>query len=270
MVVLLKPLTMNLEILSHRLIIFLTFIALASLTSCGSSKNVSKEHIYFQNGNDTVVSQSKETLIQSNDLLGIQVFSKTLNQEQAAIFNIPSTAGTSQGYQVNLAGNIELPVIGSVKAAGLTKDQLQVEITQKITSYVKNPSVLVKFLLFNVNVLGEVRSPGVQKFTVDRVTIIDALSAAGDLTDYGKRDNIIVIREEAGKKIYHTVDLRNRELFDSPVYVLQPNDIVYVSPTTGKLKSLSADPEAQRRTGLFFTVSSFIISFAAVIITVLR
>ena len=128
----------------------------------------------------------------------------------------------------------------------------------------------MRFLQFHVNVLGEVRAPGTQKFNVDRVTIIDAIGAAGDLTDEGKRDNVTVIREQEGKKIYYQVDLRSKELFRSPVYVLQPNDIVYVAPTNNKLKTLSVDPDSQRRLGLFFTVSSFIISVAAVIITFVR
>ena len=248
-------------------IVILIFIH-AMITGCVSSKNVAAEHLYFQQGNDTVATQQKETVIQPNDLLSIQVFSKTVNQEQAAIFNVANTAATnSPGYQVSNSGNIELPVLGSVRAAGYTKDELQASLMQKLNPFVKNPSVVVRFLQFNVNVLGEVRSPGTQKFLVDKVTLIDALSAAGDLTDYGKRDDVIVIREENGKKIYHKVDLRSRTLFESPAYILQPNDIVYVSTNTTKLKNLSVDPEKQRRTGVFLTVTSVILSIATIVIT---
>ena len=248
-------------------VVFFIFIS-GVLISCGSSKNVAKEHLYFQQGMDTVLTQQKETIIQPNDLLSIQVFSKTVNQEQAAVFNVANTSATnSPGYQVNSAGNVELPVIGSVKAVGYTKDELQLSLMQKLTPYVKDPSVVVRFLQFHVNVLGEVRSPGTQKFLVDRVTLIDALSAAGDLTDYGKRDDVMVIREEKGKKIYHKVDLRSRTLFESPAYILQPNDIVYVGTNATKLKNLSADPEAQRKTGVFLAITSVLISLATLIIT---
>ena len=135
---------MNQKSGNHSLLILFIAILQVLFSACGSSKNISKEHIYFQNGMDTVVSQSKETIIQANDLMSIQVFSKTLNQEQAAIFNIPATTGdNNKGYQVNTAGNIELPVVGSIRPAGFTTQQLQSEIAQKITSYVKNPSVPV-------------------------------------------------------------------------------------------------------------------------------
>jgi polysaccharide biosynthesis/export protein len=241
------------------------------LISCSSSKNIRKDYLYFRDGRDTVAISPKEIIIKANDLLSIQVFSQTLNQEQAAIFNIPASANSQvQGYQVNENGNIEMPVIGGIKALGLTKDQLQALLVQKLISYVKNPTVLVRFLQFNINVLGEVRTPGTQKFQVDKVTIIDAISAAGDLTDYGKREDVTVIRENSGKKIYHTIDLRDRNLFESPVYVLQPNDIVYVGPNNRKLQNLNINPDAQRKTGLFFTIISVMLSAASIVVFSLR
>ena len=257
---------------SRRTYFYIICLALInSFTACTSQKNVAKDFVYFQNGMDTVLGQQKETIIQPNDLLSIQVFSKTINQEQAAIFNIPSTAGTTaQGYQVNADGNIEMPVIGGIQAAGLTKDQLQKSLVEKLTNYVKNPTVVVRFLQFSINVLGEVRAPGTQKFSVDKVSIIDAISAAGDLTDYGRRENVTIIRQQDGKKLYYTIDLRSKSLFESPVYILQPNDIVYVSPNNVKLKNLNIDPEAQRRTGLFFAIASVAISIASLLITTSR
>ena len=242
-------------------------VLITSFTACTSQKDIAKDFVYFQNGADTVLGQEKETIIQANDLLSIQVFSKTINQEQAAIFNIPNSAGTaSQGYQVTGNGNIEMPVLGSVRAAGFTKDQFQKSLVEKLTNYVKNPTVVVRFLQFNINVLGEVRTPGTQKFSVDKVSIIDAISAAGDLTDYGKRENVTIIREQEGKKLYYTIDLRSKTLFESPVYILQPNDIVYVSPNSLKLKNLNVDPEKQRRSGLFLAITSVAVSIASLLI----
>ncbi len=242
-------------------------VVMCLLMSCGTSKKVNTNYIYFRDGADTVLTHQKENIIQPNDLLSIQVSSRTLNQEQAAIFNLPSSQGSPlQGYQVNTNGNIDMPVIGAIKAAGLTKEQLQTLLVQKLTDYVKNPTVLIRFLQFNINVLGEVKNPGTQKFQVDKVTIIDALSAAGDLTDYGKREDIKVIREEGNGKVTHIIDLRNKDVFQSPVYFLQPNDIVYVSPNAYKLKNLNVDPEKQRRTGLFFTVLATMVSVATLIV----
>jgi polysaccharide biosynthesis/export protein len=239
--------------------------------ACTSSKKINKDYIYFKSGIDTIALPQKETIIRAGDLLSLQVFSQTGKQEQAAIFNIQNSANSQeQGYQVNPLGNIEIPKIGSIKAEGLTKDQLQLVLKQKLATYVLDPLVLIRFVQFTVNVLGEVRLPGTQKFQTDKVTIIDAISAAGDLTDYGQREDILVIREENGNKIYHRVDLRKRDFFESPGYVLQPNDIVYVSPNKNKLKNLSADPETQRKTGLFLTIISIVVSVGALIITALR
>ena len=101
---------------------------------------------------------------------------------------------------------------------------------------------------------------------MDKVSIIDAISAAGDLTDYGKRENVTIIREQEGKKLYYTIDLRSKTLFESPVYILQPNDIVYVSPNSLKLKNLNVDPEKQRRSGLFLAITSVAVSIASLLI----
>ena len=237
------------------------------ITGCSSSRKINNNYVYFRTGADTVPLTQKEILIKPNDILSIQVFSRTINQEQAAIFNLPNTSnGVIQGYVVSPAGIIEMPVIGSVKAGGLTRTLLQALLMQKLTDYVKNPAVLVRFLQFNVNVLGEVKAPGMQKFLTDRVTVLDAIGSAGDLTDYGKREDVTVIREEQGDKIYRTIDLRSKTIFESPVYVLQPNDIVYVAPNKIKLKNLSIDPDAQRKTGLFFTVFSALVSIATLVV----
>jgi polysaccharide export outer membrane protein len=247
------------------------------ITSCTSSKDISKNYVYFQSGIDTAIAAQKERVVQINDQLFIQVYSKTTNQEQAAIFNLTSYTGGStstgtsavpgQGYQVHKDGTIEIPVIGYLRVMGLTRYELEKMLIERLKEYVKNPLVIVRFLQFNVNVLGEVRVPGTKNFLVDKVTVIDALSAAGDLTDFGRRENITVIREEAGKRNYYALDLRSKDLFQSPGYSLQPNDIIYVSPNNTKLKSLNIDPEAQRKTGLFFTIASAVISVTTLIIT---
>jgi polysaccharide export outer membrane protein len=268
----------------------LSSVTLLSLSSCSTTKS-NAEYLYFQGAEDNVAVQQKETIIQPHDFLSIQVFSKTLNQEQTAIFNIFSSsssaasstaptgsgsgsgsgnAGASQGYEVSALGNIEMPVIGAVKAAGLTKDQLQTLLVEKISNYVKNPSIIVRFSNYNINILGEVRSPGSKKFTIDKVTIIDALSAAGDLTEFGKREDVMVIREQGGKKFYYTIDIRSKKVFSSPVYVLQPNDIVYVAPNNKKLKTLNADVETQRKISMYLSYVGIAISLISVFIYLRR
>jgi len=241
------------------------------LTACSSSK-ANKDFLYFQNNRDSSAElQLKEPLIQPNDLLDIQVFSKTLNQDQASLFNIPNGSGThTNGCQVNTEGTIDVPLIGSLKAAGLTREQLGSNLADKLTPYVKDPSVIVRFLQYKINVLGEVKSPGTKNFQTDAVTIIDAISAAGDLTDYGKRQNVLVIREEAGKRISYTIDLRDKSLFQSPVYQLKQNDIVYVGANNNKLKTLNANPTGQRNFQVGVTIFSLLATLVSVITVITK
>jgi polysaccharide export outer membrane protein len=250
---------------------FFVIIAISSLIfSCNSSKIVTKEnYIYFQNGLDSMkYIQSKEPVIQNNDLLSIQVISTSLNQEQTLPFNHPATVtGAGSGYLVDMAGNVEMPVIGTVKAAGLTQVQLQRNIIEKLTPFVKDLSVVIHFLQFKVNVLGEVKTPGTQKFDADRVTIIDAISAAGDLTDNGKREDITVIREDGNTRKIYKVDIRNGSLFQSPAYLLQSNDIVYVGASDQKFLALKAQAKSSTQNGLqvVATILGLLTSIALVI-----
>ncbi|MEO6546460.1 MAG: polysaccharide biosynthesis/export family protein [Ferruginibacter sp.] len=211
------------------------------LFSCNTTKRISREnYVYFQNGLDSIKNiQLKQPVIQKSDLLSIQVTSASMNQEQTTPFNLPaSSGGSGNGYLVNMSGNVEMPVVGNVKAEGLTPLQLQTAVTEKLSQYVKDPIVLVHFLSFKINLLGEVKSPGTKTFTSDRVTLIDAVSAAGDLTDFGKREDVTVIREEGNVRRIYKVDMRGGGLFQSPAYILQSNDIVYVGPIDQKFTQL--------------------------------
>lgn len=223
------------------------------LAACNSGKKVSKDFTYFQRGMDSLGTVSyKETVIQTNDLLSVQVYSTTLSQEQASLFNLPNT----EGYLVDINGNIFMPVVGRIKAAGMTRAQLAVKIEEQLAPYVKGPSVLVRYRQFKVNILGEVRSPGTQNFTTERVTLIDALGAAGDLTDFGKRENVKVFREIDGERKMYEVDLRSAALFQSPAYQLQQNDIVYVSANKNKLGQVDVNPRTQRDLSLGLSILS--------------
>jgi polysaccharide biosynthesis/export protein len=269
-------------------IYFVSFWILFS--SCSSSKKLNTNPIYFRDGPDTVASSQSEKLIHPFDMLSIQVYSKTPNQEQAAIFNIfsqqnaisrePTSAsfGTStisgaapptmQGYRVNESGNIDMPVIGTVNTTGLTIYQLQDYLSRKVSDYVKSPAVIVHYLQFDVNVLGEVRNPGIKKFSTDKVTVIDAISASGDLTDFGKRSNVTVVRHEGGKEVFYRVDLRDRKIFKSPVYYMQPGDIVYVDPNKYKLEAMTIDPKSQTKTAIIFAILGMALSIVNIFVTI--
>lgn len=245
-----------------------SFVLIFLLFSCNSTTKINKDFLYFSRGLDSLGSiQMKENIIKVNDLLGIHVSSKSRNQEQAALFNM---ASDSVGYQVTNAGTIDVPVLGYVKVAGLTKVQLQTLLTEKLSPYVKDPLVIVRFNQFNVNVLGEVRSPGTKTFGTDKVSIIDAISESGDMTDFGKKEKVVVIREENGKRNYYSLDLRSGAVFQSPAYFLQPNDIVYVEPNDFRLKTLAIDPNKQtNRSNLQFFISLGL-TFAALAVTLIR
>jgi polysaccharide biosynthesis/export protein len=226
--------------------------------ACNSSKKISKDYTYFQTGRDSLGRVLyKEPAIQPNDMLSVQVYSGTISQDQVALFNLTNNGG----YLVDLNGNIEMPVVGKIGAAGLTRSEFEKKLEGILLPYVKDPGVLVRYLQFKINVLGEVKTPGTKNFTTDRVTLIDALGAAGDLTDFGKRNNVMVFREENGERKMYEVDLRSASLFQSPVYQLQQNDLIYVSATKNKLDQLDTNPKTQRDLGLALSILSGIAFF---------
>lgn len=231
-----------------------------------SQKKMNKEFNYFQSGLDSVQAMKFAPLtIKPNDLLNIQISSNTLNQEQVILFNaansggaISNTAGINpqqsgggsspSGFLVDEEGYIKYPMLGKIKVSGLTRDELEKSIEKVLDQkeFVKEPNVKVRFLQLQVNVLGEVKQPGTKSFSADRITILDAISASGDLTDRGRRDNITIIREEAGQKKSYQINLLNTEFISSPVFQLQQNDIVYVNANNIKLKEVNFDPQTLR------------------------
>lgn len=186
---------------------------------------------------------NKGILIQPKDMISIVVSSR--NPELALIFNLPvisyqagsevvSGQGSQRllGYVVDNDGYIDFPVLGLVKAAGLTRWELANEIKSMIIegNYINDPVVTVEFMNFKISVMGEVTSPGTYNIEGDKITLLQALSLAKDLTIFGRRDNVSVIREQGDERIIYQVDLRSASIFESPAYYLQQNDIVYVEP----------------------------------------
>ncbi|MBL7738952.1 MAG: polysaccharide biosynthesis/export family protein [Chitinophagaceae bacterium] len=208
------------------------------VTSCTNPKKI----VYFPGVQDGAIPSNSpfpESLIQKNDILSISVSS--LNPEATAIFNSPNTSGTgtSVGYLVNSEGSIQFPVIGNIKAEGLTKNQLKDNIAKSLVDakLLVDPIVSIRFINFRVTVLGEVTHPTVVTVPNEKISLLEAIGLAGDLTIYGKRQNVMIIREEKEQKIIKRLNLNSDELFSSPFYYLQSNDIVYVEPNKAKIAS---------------------------------
>lgn len=168
-----------------------------------------------------------------------------------------------QTYKVSEAGFINFPVLGKIHVAGMTTLQLAEYLTEKISESVNDPIVSVDLVNFHINVMGEVQKPGVQLINRERVSILDALSAAGDMTAWGERNNVLLIREEDGQRTYHRLNLNDAALLESPYFYLQQNDVVYVEPNKVRQANSHIDSEKQYR----LSMTSVIVSAASVIAT---
>jgi polysaccharide biosynthesis/export protein len=211
----------------------------------------SKKATYFNNMKDSDFQRDLETLepvIQKNDLLSISVSS--LNKDASIIFNTTnlsvtqnanatSTLSPAAGYLVDQEGNIQFPLLGNIQAAGISKKELSDKITRQLVkeSLLYDPIVNIRYLNFKVSVLGEVNRPSIFTIPNEKITLLEALGLAGDLTIYAKRDNILLIREENGIQQVRRLDLTTSDFFKSPYYFLKSNDIVYVEPNKAKIAS---------------------------------
>ena len=185
-----------------------------------------------------------ESIIHKNDLLSITVTS--LSATATEIFNTPNTTGGTvngpvTGYLVDADGTIQFPILGSIKAEGLSKDILKKNITKKLVDLdlLKDPIVSIRLLNFKVTVLGEVKNPSVIPVPTEKISLLEAIGLAGDLTIYSKRDNVMVIREENGQKTIKRLNLNSDELLKSPYYYLKSDDVVYVEPNKARVASAS-------------------------------
>lgn len=244
------------------------------MIACGTQQ---KMPTYLQNVSDTTGKQAvaiPELLIQKNDMLSIQVYSASTRPEVSdAFYNLPSassspssqgsasrsggsSASSSPGFLVDNAGNIEYPRIGLLHVEGLTKkelaDMIKIKINEK-GSVLTDPSVIVRFQNLKITVLGEVKTPGMINFPGERMTILEALGLAGDVTDYGMKDKVKVIREVNGQRETGFIDLSDKKLFDSPFYNLAQNDVVMVEAAKSKAKKADQDATL-RQAGFFISV----------------
>jgi polysaccharide export outer membrane protein len=227
-------------------IICLIVLAAALLTSCVSAKKQTENAIYFRNISDSILQKATieyEPVFQKGDILSISVI--TPNEKSAMLFNQPSSRGASsegssgltasQGYLISETGDITFPYLGQVKAAGMTRAAMTDVIRHKLQQYIDSAIVSIRLLNYRITILGEVNKPGTFSIPSERVSVLDAVGLAGDLTIYGRRNNIRVIRTADGSRQTGTLDLNNGDIFNSPFFFLRQNDIVYVEMNERKI-----------------------------------
>lgn len=249
------------------------------LCSCSSTKNIS----YFQDMKPGIselrVAASQEIKIQPEDKISIIVNSR--DPQLANLFNLPAvtrtigqssqSGGSSQGmsgYTVDADGNIDFPVLGTIYVAGKSRNEIASEIKESLIlkNLVKDPIVTVEYMNLTVTVMGEVNRPGKYDIDKDKITVLDALGMAGDLTIYGQRENISVLREEDGvQKIYNINLCSGKQLYSSPVYFLQQNDVVYVEPNDVKARQSTVNGNNVRSTSFWLSLASFLTSIGILV-----
>ncbi len=233
------------------------YVFLVALVFVASSCVSSKKIVYLNNLADSAsnaIDSAKTNfndIIQKNDLLTISVGGS--NPEDLTALNSGSgyvpgataagSASKSIGYLVESDGKIQFPFLGRIQAAGLTRLQLEDTLTAMLKDYTKNPVVNIKFLNYSFTVLGEVSHPGRFEMDNERTTIFEALGEANDLTIFGKRTNVLVIREINGKREFGRINLLSKDIFQSPYYYLKTNDVIYVEPVTSKFLTRTGAPQ---------------------------
>ncbi|MDB5121017.1 MAG: sugar transporter [Sphingobacteriales bacterium] len=232
------------------LFILALIIGTFSISSCVSKKDV----VYFQPNSLGEDLQKIDMItnyvpkLQNGDILSIMVSS--LSPEASAMFNpylaaqlgsaMPSQTNNLTpvfGYLIDEEGFITLPLVGKLKVSGLTTKEATHSITAQLDKYLQQPTVNVRILNFRVSILGEVARPSVYTIPNEKITLPEALGLAGDLTIYGQRNNVLIVRETEGKREFSRIDLTKRDLFNSPYYYLHANDVIYVEATKGKVTS---------------------------------
>lgn len=256
--------------------ILLAFVALIFTVSCSTPKNIA----YMQNtvfGQEEAIRNLNEIKIQPHDQLSIVVSCK--EPELAQLFNLVqankkvgqiNSQLQSQGdvsvYTVNSVGDISFPVVGDIHIAGLNREEISEKITKALIDgkWVSDPVVSVEYANLHFSVVGEVKNPGTYPITNDHITLLEAISRAGDLTEYGERE-IMVIREQGGKREKYLIDLRDNNLFESPAYYIQQNDIIYVQPNKAIARKAEDNPNNLKSISMWISIASFLTTIAVLI-----
>ena len=264
---------------------FIPLLLVLSFLAASCSTTTWKNINYLQDIKaDTSMNMAinKGIIIQPQDQLSIIVNSS--NQELAAMFNksiATHYAGSEMrssggqyvtGYVVDNEGNITFPQLGSIKVSGLNRWELQSLLEEMLhsTGLLKDATVTVEFLNFKISVLGEVASPGSYSVAGDKITIFQALALARDLTIYGQRNNVMVIREKNGERTIYTLDPRSSDIFNSPAYYLQHNDVVYVTPSDVRAGQSTINENYFKSGSFWMAMGSLGVTVANLIITLIR
>jgi len=252
-----------------RLLYYITFLYVA-VTSCTTSKKI----IYFQNLDDTQLkplNTEYQAVIKKDDRLTIVVSGpdKTVCAPYNLTINEMSTNGSvvtggnpensTIGYLVDADGNIDFPILGKIHVEGMTRNDLVNYLTQEIGKDIKEPVVYVSFRNYKITILGEVQKPGTYTIDSEKINILQALGYAGDLSLTAKRDQVLLLREVDGVLTHHRIDLRDKEILESPYFYLQQNDVIYVLPSATRVAS------ATTATGIWSVVLSSITTIIALI-----
>ena len=258
---------------------------LLGLVSCNPETFKKINYLQDIHGDTTMgMKVNRGIIIQPQDQLSIIVTSR--DPKMAIPFNLSvsnfytgselaSSGGSSQritGYVVNNEGNINFPSLGALHAAGLNRWELQDLIKDRLADegLLKDAVVTVEFLNFKVSVLGEVASPGTYSVTGDKITILQALALARDLTIYGQRENVQVIREQNGQRQIYTLDLTSSSIFDSPAYYLQQNDVVYVTPSKVRAGQGEINENYFKSGSFWISLASISATMATLVINIAR
>lgn len=249
-------------------------LVIALMSSCASKEDV----VYFNgmsSADNSIGLESYMPTYHIDDELVIVV--NALDAEAARPFNkiavnvaqdMVDARGRErlQTYRVNPDGNIIFPVLGTIKIAGLNRQQATTMLQDMLADYIKNPIVDIETVNYKITVIGEVARPGTYTTTNERITLLEALSLAGDLTIYGERENVLVIQDYDGKKTYTRVNLKSDELFKSPVYYLSQNDVVYVEPNKARARNSAIGAG----TTVLLSSLGLLISMTALVVTILN
>ena len=260
-------------------ILSLTLMVLAAV-SCSTPKEIS----YFQDlrpgVSELTVTDPVEIRVRPKDKLSILVNAQ--DPKLTNMFNLPivsqqigqestGSSGTIRGvsgYTVDSFGDINFPVLGKIRVEGMTREQIADYLTKQLKEQelIKDPVVTVEFMNLGVSVLGEVNKPGRISINRDNMTILDAISEAGDLTIFGKREKVLVLRQEDGKQRVYGVNLCSADhIYTSPVYYLQQNDVVYVIPNDTKSRQSTVNGNTVRSTSFWLSLASFLTSIIVLI-----
>jgi polysaccharide export outer membrane protein len=226
-------------------LLLVSILVLILSTSCASRKDL----VYFQDElveDNQMASEPKQLIYKTDDILTINV--SALDPDTVKPFNLPVVSNNSnnliaaqgniqiQTYLVDYNGNIEFPVLGTIKVAGMTRTELTKLLTERISTMAKDPIVNVRLANFTVTIIGEVSRPGTFTIQDERITLLEALGLANDLTIFGSRKNVMLIREVDGVKKFSKIDLTSINAINSPAYYLQQNDVIYVEPNNARIR----------------------------------